>query len=166
MKLITFFLCSGLVGTTLLQDNGKTSEYVWDFRLQTPASPADPDPTSQADGQRLETLHRRIKDALSALESDDYRKFFNEYVDPTILVRQAAAANTTVEAVFKKGILGESENTKVMAADFKAALNRSSSSKPKWLLNGRAASFITDSRGRSAEFWIYIDGKWRLSFRA
>jgi len=134
-----------------------------DFHFRSVAESDDPDPLTQTNDQRLETLRTRIREALTALEKEDYRTFFSLYVDPFYLGRASAEEKLSVEVAFDQLILQRPESTQRMAADFKRVLSTTQTETPQWVLGGRAASFMKDRNNHTAQFWVYFDGKWRIS---
>ena len=133
------------------------------FQLRTISKPADPDPTTQSTEGRTKTIRNRIVAAKALLDSGDHKTFFNDYVDPFWLARAAAGQEVSVDDLLTKQVIGDPNQIKAIAQRFGQVLEQSLKVEPKWLLNGRAASFMTGRSSHTAEFWVYFDGKWRIS---
>ena len=144
------------------QDGLRASRPTMTFHLRPVADSLDPEPSEQTPDERTATLRSRIVAAKALLDEEDYRTFFDDFVDPFWLARSAAGEEESVET-FAERLLGEPRYTKFMAQRFGHVLTQSLKAEPRWLLNGRAASFMTDHNSHSAEFWVYFEGKRRIS---
>lgn len=128
------------------------------FLLQSPTDPIDPDPTRQTPEQRKAILRSRIKSAITLIEAKKGREFVNAYLDPFWLARNAASEKCTIEELVNRMVKGK------MHERFLKVLRRSLEAEPSWLLDGRVASFMEKPHNSTtAEFWVYFDGKWRIS---
>ena len=133
------------------------------FHFQQVAKSVDPDPTKQDDAARLASLRKSIQGAISLLEKDDLRGFFEQYIDPFFLAR--FSGRSTVHEAFATNIEGNPNRAKGLKEQFLKTLTEAQTQQPWWLLEGRAASFIKPGSrsSRTAEYWIYFEGKWRIS---
>lgn len=150
--------CTGAVNA----QEPETAARVLTFTMPVIADPADPDPTEQTAEQRTETLRKRTREAVALLDSEDLTSFFSDYVDPFWLARYAAGARVTVDELYSQ-LLARPARTAEMIERMKQVLRDSLELEPRFLLDGRAASFMEDDSSHTAEFWIYVDGKWRIS---
>ena len=141
----------------------ETAAQALTFTVPVIADPADPDPTEQTAEQRTETLRKRTREALVLLDAQDLKSFFSEYVDPFWLARSAAGAGLTVDALFSELVARSPDEVAEMMDRFQRVLRDSLELEPHFLLDGRAASFMEGHSSHTAEFWIYVDGKWRIS---
>ena len=128
------------------------------FHFQQVAKSVDPDPTKQDDAARLASLRKSIQGAISLLEKDDLRGFFEQYVDPFWIARYSV--NHTVDETY--AVFTKRDDVK---RRFLETLSKIQDRQPWGLLNGRAANFIEppSRSSRTAEYWIYFEGKWRIS---
>ncbi|MCR9200548.1 MAG: hypothetical protein NXI04_18075 [Planctomycetaceae bacterium] len=133
------------------------------FLLQTVAQPADPDPTTQTKQQRTATLRQRMQEVRQLLQDGKVEQCLNEYVDPFWLARAAASSGWTVDELLDRQILADKQRAQGLADAFLQTLRANREVEPTWLLKGRVASFIRGGSSRTAEFWIYYEGKWRIS---
>lgn len=133
------------------------------FQLRTIPEPADPDPATQSAAERTAVLAKRMAEAKALLDAGKVEQCFKEYVDPFWLARGAASSEWTIDELFDKQILDDKQHVDEMAAAFSRTIESNLKADPKWLLNGRVASFITKRSSHTAEFWIYFEGKWRMS---
>lgn len=156
-----FLLSAMLLAAVSIAQERKVSAR--EFPAAVIESPADPDPTTQSVAERTETLRKRMREAKSLLEAGKTEECFMKYIDPFWLARAAASSGSTIDELFKKQINSGSAGAKEISARFGKTLDASLTLEPEWLLNGRAASFITNRSSHTAEFWIYFDGKWRIS---
>jgi len=131
------------------------------FHFRSVQNPADPDPVGQKIDDRLATLRSRIRDAKQLLDDDKHNEFFDQYLDPFWLARTAAGQKITVSQMMNGPLTDE---RRAATTDrFGKMLEASLKPEPQWLLDGRAASFMSGHSSHTAEFWIYFDGKWRIS---
>lgn len=146
--------------STNSQDSAATKRT---FLLRAVPNPADPDPATQTIPQRTATLRKRMAEAKALLDAGKMEQCFEEYIDPFWLARAAAGSGGTVGELLEKQILGDKQSTQRMAAAFATTIESNLNAEPKWLINGRVASFMTGRSSHTAEFWIYFEGKWRIS---
>ena len=160
--LVAYFVVSSSRAQNAADDTKNTAQL---FHLRTVARPADPDPTTQSKPDRTQTLRKRISEAAELLNKADFKTFFHDYVDPFWLARATAgrAPGSSVEQFLTETVLSNPQQTRAMADAFASVLKKSLTKEPKWLLNGRAASFLEGRSSHTAEFWVYFDGKWRIS---
>ncbi len=170
MKTPTAIACllAALAGAVFLttaltaQESGSKSGLT--FHFATVATPADPDPASQDDPARLATLRKSIAEANSLLEKDDLDGFVSRFIDPFWLARGAGSPDgRTTEQLYAKFIRDEPRQREEFRKRFEESLKKNLTAEPRWLLGGRAASFMTGRSSHTAEFWVYFDGKWRIS---
>jgi len=145
--------------SNLLAEDNAQSATKFTFHLRTVDKPADPDPQQQTAAERLKTLRKRMAEANQLLEQEKYKEFVNDFIDPFWLARYAGSGEMTVEQLIDLLVTKDPKSMK----RFSNTITKTLKMEPKWLLNGRAASFITDDSSHTAEFWIYYDGKWRIS---
>ncbi len=154
--LVTFVMASA-------QDAPQTSRPMLTFNLRAMPNPADPDPESQSPEERNATLQKRMRAAKDLLDAGNVHEWLNEYFDPFPAARGASKTEFTIDELFEK-ILSDKARATRFITQHSEAIGQTLDKEPKWLLNGRAASFISEEHPRSpANFWIYFDGKWRLS---
>lgn len=146
------------------QDKATADEKAADYHLRAVPEPADPDPTQQTPAERLQTLRKRITEAKTALEKDDLVGFFKSSMDPFWIARGVAGfKGDSVRTFLQERILSDAKQKKHLVEVFGKVLQDSLEAEPRWLLEGRVASFMTSNSSHSAEFWVYYDGKWRIS---
>tara|TARA_R110002072_G_scaffold238769_2_gene396191 strand:- start:41420 stop:41959 length:540 start_codon:yes stop_codon:yes gene_type:complete len=135
------------------------------FHFATVAKPVDPDPTKQDEAARVKSLRKAISGANALLENDQIDRFFEEYINPFWFAPVVGTPGTdTVDSFFSKAVRDNPARRKDFVERFGRTLKASLQAEPKWLLNGRAASFMTRPNSHhTAEFWVYFDGKWRIS---
>ena len=134
------------------------------FYFASVTTPADPNPASQDEAARLTTLRKAISEAIALLEKDDLDAFFGQFMDPFWLARGAGSPNgPTTDQLYAKFIRDDPERSKHFREQFGSTLKQSLTAQPRWLLDGRAASFMSGRSSHAAEFWVYFDGKWRIS---
>jgi hypothetical protein len=133
------------------------------FQFREVTEPADPELMRQDEEARTTSLRRSISRAITALEDEKFDQFFDQFIDPFWLARYAGApGDKTVDSVlafFKDN----PDQMKGLTERYLKTLRSSLKQKPRWLLKGRAASFMVGRSSHSGEFWIYFDGKWRIS---
>ncbi len=141
----------------------ESSETKRTFLLRAIPEPVDPDPTSQTAAARTATLRKRMQEAKLLFETGKVQQCLNEYVDPFWLARAAASSELTIDQLLDKQILGDKQRADGLATAFAKTIESNLETEPTWLLEGRVASFITKHSSLTAEFWIYFEGKWRIS---
>ena len=100
-------------------------------------------------------MRNRMTEANQLLKQEKYGAFFNDFVDPFWTARYAAGAGRTVEEFVGQVLKDNAESLQ----RFAVTITKTLKAEPQWLLNGRAASFMTDHSSHTAEFWIYYDGE-------
>ena len=133
------------------------------FHFQQVAKSVDPDPTKQVDAARLASLRKSIQGAILLPEKDILRGFFEQFVDPFFFAR--FAGQSTVHEAFATQIEGNPRRASGLKEQFLKTLTETQDQQPWWLLDGSAASFIKPGSrsSRTAEYWTYFEGKWRIS---
>jgi hypothetical protein len=132
------------------------------FHLQPSAAATNPEPTKQTPEERTKTLRACISEVMALIDKKEYKKFFYDYIDPFWLARGAAGGKESVDELIAK-VVNDPKTGETWMKRFKEVLERSLSMEPVWLLDGRVASFMTGHNSHTAEFWIYYEGKWRIS---
>ena len=140
-----------------------SSESGQDFHLRSVSKPHDPDPTKQSDEERTQMLRKHIREARALLKAGNHRKFFQDHVDPFWVARAAASMNVQVDEFLKKMLDENPDRRNAMTERFAQTLDEIRNQEPMFLLNGRAASFMKNRSSLTAEFWVYFDGRWRMS---
>lgn len=139
-----------------------TKDAPFTFHLRDVPDAYDPDPTKQTPDERLKTIRKRISGAIQLLEKKSYKSFFNDYIDPFWLARIGGISKISVDEVFAK-FMNSPKRVEYIDRQFIEVLKQSLKDEPQWLLNGRAASFMEGNNSHATEFWIYFEGKWRIS---
>jgi len=113
-------------------------------------------------------LRGRIKAVLALIEQKKYGEIAKEYMDPFWLARASASERIRSPPSKESSVDGLVDRMAKMnyfgSARFLKVLRRSLEAEPSWLLDGRAASFMEQAgSSHTAEFWVYFEGKWRIS---
>jgi hypothetical protein len=121
------------------------------------------DPRQQSEPDRLASLRQSMEEAIKLLKAGDDQQFFNRFIDPFWVARHAADVDKTEDEVLGS-LLNNTQRAKEFRQQMISTLENEIAKQPKWLLEGRAASFISPRGGsHTAEFWIHLDGMWKIS---
>ncbi len=133
------------------------------FQFREVTRPTDPEPMKQNKEARTTSLRRSISAAITALEEEKFDQFFDQHIDPFWLARYTGApGDKTVDSVLAF-LKDDPDQMKNLSERYLKTLRSSLNQEPRWLLKGRAASFMVGRSSHSGEFWVYYDGKWRIS---
>ncbi|MEM9345584.1 MAG: hypothetical protein AAGB26_03090 [Planctomycetota bacterium] len=113
---------------------------------------------------RLALLHEAMDKALVILESKEYKRFYEECVDPFWMARGVADAGMTIDEGWEQFFQKTNEDIEFHSKLMLESIRKARESEPTWLLDGRVAHFI-ERGGDShfAEFWVWQDGRWMIS---
>ena len=160
VMLVAFFLSASQLSA---QEAGPTG-LEKTFGLRSVTNPVDPNPTTQSADERLATLRKRMRECEKLIKENKFEEFHLRFVDPFFMARAAAGGKktrTTREVI--EQIVQEANATDDISRILLKSFDKVLKMEPQWMLDGRAASFISNHNSSHAEFWVYFEGRWRLS---
>jgi hypothetical protein len=160
---IPILIAAALAIPVVSPSQAQKNEKQHPFGFRTIADPADPDPLTQTVAERTATLQKRMKEAKKLLDDGKLEQCLNKFIDPFWLARAAARSDWTIDELFDKQVRGDKERAGGLADAMATSIESNLDKPPKWLLDGRVASFIAGRSDRIGEFWVYFDGSWRIS---